>query len=277
MIETTDRKEQYCEVDPYLDEIMEETFGPIENVYIDLRYIQDFYLGAILALCKSKDEIQYVIDNIDYYNSRYTEDVVETVFSKLHLTEVEVQAYIHDPKNHSFLFKTSPVTDFCKMLKDINEDIEAQNTAASSNTKNVVSIYNINTYTLVLNNKDKIQLKEKLQWFTDRKNLLVASMSMPIENMSIDTYKEFKYMFAYDFYKIIQPTPLQTSGFTAFYEKRCLYNSFVYAPFRIVNDKVLEEVKYYDTDKLKELVLDTARYLSICSKFSYINPEIIVR
>ena len=139
MIETTDRKEQYCEVDPYLDEIMEETFGPIENVYIDLRYIQDFYLGAILALCKSKDEIQYVIDNIDYYNSRYTEDVVETVFSKLHLTEVEVQAYIHDPKNHSFLFKTSPVTDFCKMLKDINEDIEAQNTAASSNTKNVVS------------------------------------------------------------------------------------------------------------------------------------------
>ena len=93
----------------------------------------------------------------------------------------------------------------------------------------------------------------------------------------VDTYKEFKYMFAYDFYKIIQPTPLQTSGFTAFYEKRCLYNSFVYAPFRIVNDKVLEEVKYYDTDKLKELVLDTARYLSICSKFSYINPEIIVR
>lgn len=105
------------------------------------------------------------------------------------------------------------------MLKDINEDIEAQNTAASSNTTSVVSIYNINTYPLVLNNKDKMQLKEKLQWFTDRKNLLVASMSMPIENMSIDTYKEFKYMFAYDFYKIIQPTPLQTAGLSAFYEK----------------------------------------------------------
>ena len=27
-------------------------------------------------------------------------------------------------------------------------------------------------------------------------------MSMPIENMSIDTYKEFKYMFAYDFIKL---------------------------------------------------------------------------
>ena len=112
----------------------------------------------------------------------------------------------------------------------------------------------------------------------DLTSILLAMGKTPvIENMSIDTYKEFKYMFAYDFYKIIQPTPLQTSGFTAFYEKRCLYNSFVYAPFRIVNDKVLEEVKYYDTDKLKELVLDTARYLSICSKFSYINPEIIIR
>lgn len=277
MIETTDKKEQYCSVDGYLDEVMEETFGPIENIYIDLRYMQDFYLGAILALCKSKDEIQYVIDSIDCYNGRFTEDVVETVFSKLNLTEAEVQSYIHDPKNHSFLFKTSPVTNFCKILKDINEDIEIQNIAASSATKNIVSIYNINTYPLVLNRQDKIQLKEKLQWFTNRKNLLVASMSTPIENMNIDAYKEFKYMFAYDFYKIIQPTPLQTTGFTAFYEKRYLYNSFIYAPFRIVNDKILEEVKYYDSDRLKELVLNTARYLSICSKFSYINPEITVR
>lgn len=68
---------------------LEETFGPIENVYIDLRYMQDFYLGAILALCKSKDEIQYVIDNISCYNGRFTEDVVETVFSKLHLLKLK--------------------------------------------------------------------------------------------------------------------------------------------------------------------------------------------
>ena len=53
MIKNTDEKEQYCTIDPYLDEVMEETFGPIKNVYIDLRYMQDFYLGAILALCKS--------------------------------------------------------------------------------------------------------------------------------------------------------------------------------------------------------------------------------
>lgn len=277
MIKNTDEKEQYCTIDPYLDEVMEETFGPIKNVYIDLRYMQDFYLGAILALCKSKTEIQYVIDNINHYNGRYTENVVETIFSKLQLTETEVQAYIHDPKNHSFLFKTSPITDFCKSLKSVNESIEAQNTAASSITSVPVCVYNINTYPLVLNNKDKIQLKEKLQWFTDRKNLLVASMCMPIENIDIDTYKEFKHMFAYDFYKIIQPAPLQTAGFTAFYEKRYMYHNFVYAPFRIVNDKVLEEAMYYSADKMKELLLDTARYLSICCKFSYINPEITVR
>lgn len=277
MIETTDNKEQYCAFDDYLDEIMEETFGPIKNVYIDLRYMQDFYLGAILALCKSKDEIQYVIDNIDYYNNRYIEDVVETVFPKLHLTETEVQEYIHDPKNHSFLFRTAPVTDFCRMLKDINVDIETQNIAASSNDTNVVCIYNINTYPLTLSYRDKKQLKEKLQWFTDRKNLLIATMNVPIENINMDTYKEFRYMFAYDFYRIIQPTPLPTAGFTAFYEKRYLYNNFVFAPFRIVNDKILEEVKYYNADKLEELVLNTARYLSICSKFSYINPKITVR
>lgn len=47
---------------------------PIENIYVDLEYLQDLKLGTIINTVTVKEELAYIVHNLDGYNDRYDRD-----------------------------------------------------------------------------------------------------------------------------------------------------------------------------------------------------------
>ncbi len=98
----------------------------IKVLYLDIRCLQDFNMGALLNLINSEKEYQYVLDNIETYNKRNNLNIME-YFPKLDITEDQIKNYINNEENHRHLLLSSPMTDYYKYFSTFISAIDFNN------------------------------------------------------------------------------------------------------------------------------------------------------
>ncbi len=89
------------------DREFEDMNMPIKRIYIDIEFLQDFRLGALIKLISTDVEYQYILSQLPRYSTSHGEPIT-SFFPELGFTEEQIKAYISDKKNWEGLAMDSP-------------------------------------------------------------------------------------------------------------------------------------------------------------------------
>ena len=107
---------------------------PITSVYLDMDFLQDYKLGALMNMISTEVEYEYIKSQIDAYNKSDTESITE-IFPALGFKEEQVEAFVRDPENSELLAIESPFFTSLKAVVDFLMDVIESNIFKKSNDK----------------------------------------------------------------------------------------------------------------------------------------------
>lgn len=123
-------EEQREEVLDYVNdmnmEYFKEVLTPVNGIYIDIRALQDIYLGVYMLLAKGEMDLQILRDGLEKYNSRITPQPFN-FFEGFSSGKAEIERFIKSKKNHKAIAEKSPFTSFFKSLRFLVQNIESHN------------------------------------------------------------------------------------------------------------------------------------------------------
>lgn len=106
------------------DKSFEEMTKPIERMYVDIEFLQDFRLGALIKLISTDVEYQYILSELPKYSMSHGEPIT-SFFPELGFTEEQVKAYMQDKSHWEELALTSPyyetIQDMCTLIIEMTK------------------------------------------------------------------------------------------------------------------------------------------------------------
>lgn len=85
----------------------EDMSEPVRRVYIDIEFLQDFRLGALIKLISTDVEYKYILEKLPLYSMSHGEPIT-SFFPDLGFTEDQVKEYMKDVRNWEALAMDSP-------------------------------------------------------------------------------------------------------------------------------------------------------------------------
>lgn len=250
------------------DEVNNSFFKEVKEVYVDLRIIQDIYLGVLLKKClENQDESCYnhIRDQIPIYNRRVHDDYSNT-FPKLEMTNSDIDQALNNPDNTRWLLNCSPLTN---MFIELREWAIATKLHNNRNKFYNPIIWNINVHPFRLD-KELIQLIKKRIQLIDP-TAVVGVISKPIDQLSRYTLKKFQFLFIYDLISFLSKNEKMSK---LIYQELLFYNAIVYGPSRLEDLSLLEssEKEIIDSFKLVEALVGFA-----FTDFGYTDIHILTK
>lgn len=232
--------------------------GPIEKIYVDLEYLQDFKFGALLTTITTKKELEYIYHKLKDYNSRFDEDVSK-YFPALKVSEEQISEIM---KNKSLLkFIKAPWTSAYYDFMIITRFIAHQNRAVSSTP--IVLEFNINVsdveYPQELANLVKIHLSES---FGD---VRVNFTHMKRYEDQLSFYLQQDVLFLKDMEQFVKE---DTDTSIAFVSEGRFFNKKIFAKPQINPDLNITKKQY------KDALTSTQIQLDVYCDFAYIQSLI---
>ena len=89
------------------DREFEDMLEPIKRIYIDIEFLQDFRLGALIKLITTDVEYQYIREKLPIYSMSHGEPIT-SFFPELGFTEEQVKEYMQDKRHWEELAMDSP-------------------------------------------------------------------------------------------------------------------------------------------------------------------------
>lgn len=250
------RKEKFMDVNKTLDKLSEEYFrnitDPINKIYVDMELLQDFKLGALLSTVTVKEEIEYINEQIPYYNSRFDFSTAK-YFPVLNKTDEELNEIIK--KNPVKVILLSPWTI-------VYDNLNKMLSLLYTNDKNVYG--KISPITLVVNCHDaRYPIKLFDIWAQQMKAVHpfvdIKFVAYPRYGADLDFYSDFDMYFIYD-----HPTFFNTDKLAEVLT-RSQKTSFkkVYSPPFIESRLELDKSEY------QKALVSTQTFLNLIVDFYY--------
>lgn len=85
----------------------EDMTEPVRRIYIDIEFLQDFRLGALIKLITTDVEYKYILEKLPLYSMSHGEPIT-SFFPDLGFTEDQIKDYIKDERNWETLAMDSP-------------------------------------------------------------------------------------------------------------------------------------------------------------------------
>ena len=227
---------------------------PIEHVYVDLEYIQDLRLGAVLNMLKVKEEVAYLMHNLPKYNSRYDRQTAK-YFKALKIDEARIDRVLHRPLAVDKICVTAPFTSVYYQLHEMLSTAIKHARAYCEHQPNPIE--------LVINCAD-VKYPKLLQdtlCATFKSNLGVDARfeSDARYRLSDRDYLGYDLMFLYDVGQFVNQHATAFVG-NGLYENK-----------RIVAQPYLEDEILAKTEDPQSVLDSTERGLGIYCEFSYLR------
>lgn len=259
----------------------EEMLSPVKKVYIEVLYIQDLLIGALLLLWKqTKSELDYTyfIKQLPSYNNRLTFDTMHYFpeWKNRIATNESLDAFIKDTKNTRQLLLNAPYTDVACYLKDHHNLYKEQNNRLDKKREQCIT-YNVNVYPLALT-EDVVQFFEyRMKMLVDDPSIVVNVLSKPIQLLDTAFFKDTHTAYMYHFTDMT--TQEYSPCYLAYYHHLAFKNTTVATPFRITLKESLKDdlVYQYTERQLEESCSATLLTMSVFSEFKFLNPKIHVK
>ena len=106
------------------DREFEEMTKPVQRIYVDIEFLQDFRLGALISLISTETEYQYILSELPKYSMSHGEPIT-SFFPELGFKEEQVIEYMKDTKNWESLALNSPyyetIKDMCDLIIEMTK------------------------------------------------------------------------------------------------------------------------------------------------------------
>lgn len=118
------------------EQFIRQELGPVTRIYVDLEYLQDLKLGALMHLVKVPKEMAYILHKLPEYNKKYDYECCSH-FPALKHTDEELEALLRDPDQVDMICFKAPFTSIYYEFSNILMMIQHHNRAASSRPQDI--------------------------------------------------------------------------------------------------------------------------------------------
>lgn len=276
-------KEKFLEISQKITDKDHENFfklysqnvcNQIESVYIDITYLQDIYLGAILEMTQDKEVYSYISSCMEDYNKRFLEGYSK-YFPELNLKDEDIIEYVKDKKHSKSLIRFSPPTDMYLALKNIHKDIIIENRYKVSQKEVINKItYVVNVYPLSLDETDMKFLKERFISCLYDRHINFGVISKPSNSLSSNTYKKFSQLYVSD---LNSWGDKNSNAYKELYVNLSLNNSTIYMEPRITNKEILEKLNEFTETDYANLERYTLLNLNYFADVRFMRPTVLIK
>lgn len=248
--------------------IAKDVFSPIKQIYIDWSYIQDIYLGALVARCKTPEEYQYVLSCIPKYNDRLLRSH-SRYFPKLNTTDIELEEFMKDPNNSLSLLYMSPMTNMFENVSNLIKSSITRNLKLSELTEQLVLL--INLYPLVLTDKITSTIKHMIHTITT--NIKIGITSLPINQIDINLLLNSDILLIDRLDIFLSENSPTMDAFYADPVSKFL-DCAVISPKIIDNQEFINSLPTLSEEQIEQNFNITEQICNLSASFKFINPII---
>lgn len=250
-------------------DVQQEFTRPIRSVYIDLAYLQDFYLGGLLCKHCNEKDYTHIYEGMNAYNARITYERTK-FFPELNETDESLMEYITDQNHSDNLIQCSPVTDFFLKLPEFHRSAQERNSIVAENNTDSTITYVINPYPLKLSPTSVQLLKFRMSSILTNFRLgIIETRSRDMSEVSMNTFDTF----------FIENLNELTDDTGNLYKYFFLENKFsdrlVAAPRRINDPRLVRDIDILTPEKIDEALTNTDAICNLFATFSYVDIQIL--
>ena len=242
------------------EQFINQEFGPVTKIYVDLEYLQDLRLGALLHLVKVPKEMAYILHKLPDYNKKLDYECCSH-FPALKHTDEELDALLQDKRNIDLICFKAPFTSMYYEFVEVLMMLEHHNRAASSKPLNIHVRMNVANplYPKELLNEFQRKINQRMP------NVQFDITKVPRYQLPVDDYVENKLLMIYNIEEFVAEGTDLSVAFVAegkFFEKRVFTIPYV-------NKKLIP-----DPDRYQEALNSTRVHLDLYCDFAYVPATI---
>lgn len=254
----------------FVADMTREYTSPVTQIYIDLPYIQDIYLGTVLLQIETEEQYKEVIKRIPKYNERKVFDrfsFFEDIFSKDLLV-----SYLENPGNTKKILVTSPFTNAFLNLRTSHYELEQYNKIVTGNNTKTFITYIVNTYPLILDGTERQKFKSIFEFVSDRIQLGVLSSTIDKTDLTMLSKSQILLIDNWDLFVGDNETTAK-----AYYLKQIFRNAQVFTPRLIYGEEFLKELPTMEPENIEKSLQMTEAVMGLCSQFKYLTPIVLLK
>jgi len=245
--------------DDYNAAMSEDNLKTPDVIYLDIRFVKDLYLGAILLTIDNQEQYKLLYDNITTYNERVIDDI-GIVLPELGITNDRVLETMKTKADK--LYDLSPVYTFMTNINDMLINVNHKCTIAK---KLIIPTLIINVYPAKLSDAKMIAIG---MYYIKTYGIRVKVISKPFKEIDPKIVRNIDLMYLYDLESFVS-NPDYTKGFQDMkFEKLDLISVK-----RVANKEALT-IHKTKADLDKDFLM-TECYINLMCNFAYI-PNLVV-
>lgn len=267
----SDKREEVLEyVNKMNMEYFQEVLTPVSGVYVDVRTLQDIYLGAYMLLAKGEEDLQVLRDGLEKYNSRITPQPFN-YFKNFSSKKEEVERFISSKKNHKAIAEKSPFTSFFRDFRSLIKNVESHNRKLDQDGAEW-NLY-INTYPIQYPKGMMETYSGYIKHFSQL--VRVGFVCIPHGKLTLKFMNEIDSFFFYDISSVVGVKSKLTKALIEDLawvrtDKKCFSFPFI-AKMEDADENTVDEYQYTVGDMFKR----TAMVLNSLFDFQYVElPQI---
>ena len=240
------------------DMMFKSEYKPIKRVYVDLEYMQDLRLGALINMLNVKEELSYVVHNLPKYNSRYDRKICK-YFKALKIDESEIDNLMRQPEIIDKLCVTAPFTSIYYQLHEIIIAARNHSKAIEDNPKSIELVVNCSDvdYPKILQDKLCSTLAKQL-------DVVPRFTKTPRYSLSDNEYLGYDLLLLYDYGEFVKQ------------HASSLIGTGKYADTRIVAQPYIEDEILPKTEDPENLLEYTEKSIDVYCEFFYLRSTILL-
>ena len=237
-----------------------DQLGPITDIYVDMEYLQDLKLGALMHLIKVPKEMEYITYKIPEYNKRIDYECAK-YFPALGHTEEELEELLHNKRTLDMICFKAPFTSLYTEFTNSLLMITHHNRAVASSFKPIHIQVNVNNklYPVELLNEFRAVVTEHFRGMT-----VTFTMEKPY-NCPLSDYLSKQLLYIYNIEDFVKQGSATATAFVAegsFFNKKII--SFPY-----INKTLIKDPADYDF-----ALKSTRAQLDVYCDFQYVRSTI---
>lgn len=242
------------------EQFIRQELGPVTRIYVDLEYLQDLRLGALMHLVKVPKEMEYILHKLPEYNKKYDYECCSH-FPALKHTDEELDALLNDPNEVDMICFKAPFTSIYYEFSNILMMIQHHNRAASSRPLDIRVRLNVANplYPDELLGAFQASFQEKLA------NVFFDITKEPRYTLPVNDYADNKLLLIYNIEEFVKEGSDLSVAFVS--EGRFFDTRIFTVPY--VNKTLITDPEQY-----QEALTSTRAQLDLYCDFAYI-PAII--
>lgn len=239
-------------------------YKPFTNVYIDMDIMYDYRLSALISLCRTEAEYNYIMKRLPTY-AKYKGRQITKVFPSLKFTEEQLSEALKDPRNTQKLSEASLLNNLVQLVPAQISLFDDMNKRSPLYKGEPINLHFINKH-FIITDQAALKINNSMSQFKD--NIICHFRHNEIgteDEMYLSKMNQFILDDIQDFVKETK------NSYRMLIEERKFFGTSIFASDRLDDDTPWME------DEGAERLSKTEKFFSMFAHFMFFDKQLLHR